>query len=271
MTARFFHDVTVDENRKAQLMRQPAATRTYVIHFTPRSGSSWLTEVISRTGQLSAANEAFNPNFIPRIAQALGAATMEDYIALLLRRFNTGGIYGVEITAHQMNAVFGSYEGFHRFFPDVTSFWLTRKDIVAQAVSLAKMVTTSVAHTPGLDAQRLQEAERGFDYDAKLIKQWLLHILVAEEACEDWFEAYDLAPRRLCYEQITTQGPGPTLDEITGHLGLPPLNHPPGALSHAKLGTQKNAEFAERFRREHPSFLSEVAARRQRTLSRLPD
>lgn len=63
-----FAKVTVDPERRARQRKRPAAHLDYVIHFTPRSGSSRLTEILAATKCLSAANEAFNPTFVPRMA-----------------------------------------------------------------------------------------------------------------------------------------------------------------------------------------------------------
>ena len=105
MNPDLFQDVVVDPQRRAQLQERAPARFFYVIHFTPRSGSSWLTDVIAATRQLSAANEAFNPGFIPRIAQAVHATDLDDYFQMLIRVYNTKGVYGTEVTAHQINAV----------------------------------------------------------------------------------------------------------------------------------------------------------------------
>jgi len=262
-----FAKVTVDPERRARQRKRPAASLDYVIHFTPRSGSSRLTEILAATGRLSAANEAFNPGFVPRMAQALNAADLEDYIAALRRRFNTGGVYGVEVTAHQINALFGSFEAFHAHFPTARNFWLIREDIVAQAISLAKMVSTKVAHNTGAAAS--EEADRAFAYDRRLIRHWLDHIRKAETECESWFARHQLVPLRMSYEQTVRLSPLRMANLVARHLGLPDIPALDFTPRHEKLGTGQNAAFAARFREEEARYLAGVDAARAAMLERL--
>ena len=243
-----FAQVVIDPVKRARQGRRPPATRDYVIHFTPRSGSSWLTDILAATRRLSAANEAFNPAFVPRMAQALNATDLDDYIAALRRRFNTGGLYGVEVTAHQINAIFGSHDAFHARFATARSFWLIRQDIVAQAVSLAKMVTTKVAHDTGDAAATVARTETAFAYDAALIRRWLEHIRIAERQTEDWFARAGVAPLRMSYEQVTQLTPLQAVNVVARHLGLPDIAPMEFAPRHAKLATGQNSDYAARFR-----------------------
>lgn len=264
-----FKDVVIDPQRQARLRERASSTIHYVIHFTPRSGSSWLTDIISATKQLSVANEAFNPGFIPKIAQAVEATDLDAYVEGLLRVFNTKDVYGVEVTAHHIRAVFGEYARFHGYFGKARCFWLIRQDIVAQAVSLAKMVTTKVAHTAGQDRQRVQESDQLFAYDAVSIKRWLEHIHAAELRSEAWFLEYGVTPLRMSYEQITCLSPLQMVNVIARHVGLPDIAPMAFATQHSKLGTDQNLIYAERFRNEQADFMSAIDARRAAMLSKL--
>ena len=267
-----FKKVDFDPELYERVMRKPPAHTRYVIYFTPRSGSSWLTDILARTRRLSLANEAFNPNFIPNIAQVCNASTLEQYINVLLRRHAQKGIYGFEITMHQFEAVFRDPQVFMEHFGRGPCFWLIREDIVAQAVSLYKMVTTKVTHAPQIDAERRAAAEATFRYDASAIKRWLNHILTAERKNEVLFREFGLSPLRMSYEQLTALGAQRTVDLVTRHLGLkknlPRVNLESG---HVKVGTSMNRDFAERFRREERDFLAKVAAERAPWLDRLDD
>lgn len=269
MNQDLFRDVVVDPQRRARLQQRALATSLYVIHFTPRSGSSWLTDIIAATKQLSAANEAFNPGFIPEIAQALNATDLDDYIQMLLRFFNTNGVYGVEITAHDIHAVFGDYAAFHRYFGPAPCFWLIRQDIVAQAVSLAKMVTTAVAHTAESDLQSQRDSDRKFPYDAAVIKRWLEHIHAAEVSSEAWFAQYGLSPLRMSYEQTTALSPLQMVNIIARHAGLPDIAPMAFASQHTKLATEQNKIYADRFRREEADFMASIDLRRAPMLAKL--
>lgn len=264
-----FRNVVIDPQRQVKQLGNSLAHIRYVIHFTPRSGSSWLTDIIAATRQLSAANEAFNPSFIPQIAQAINATDLAGYVQMLQRVLNTRGVYGVEVTSHQIKAVFGGYAAFHAVFGDAPCFWLIRQDIVAQAVSLAKMVTTKVAHTAGHDMQARQEADLAFSYDPGLIKQWLEHIRAAEVRSERWFADYGLSPLRMSYEATTRLTPLQMVNVVARHIGVPDIEPMAFSTQHGKLGTNQNANFAQRFRDEHVAYLAKIDAERAPMLARL--
>src|SRR5579871_4778068 len=60
--------VEVDEAAFANEVRKTTpADRYYIIFFTPRSGSSWLTSVLSATRHLGYPEEYINPEFLPNI------------------------------------------------------------------------------------------------------------------------------------------------------------------------------------------------------------
>jgi LPS sulfotransferase NodH len=264
-----FRNVVIDPQRQAKQLEKALASLRYVIHFTPRSGSSWLTDIIAATKRLSAASEAFNPNFIPGIAQSINATDLDSYVQMLQRVFNTRGVYGVEVTSHQIKAVFGDYAAFHAVFGNAPCFWLIRQDIVAQAVSLAKMITTKVGHTVGSDLKARQEADLAFSYDSAQIKQWLGHIRAAEVRSETWFSDYGLSPLRMSYEATTRLTPLQMVNVIARHIGVADIEPMTFLTQHSKLGTDQNASFARRFRDENADYLAEIEAQRAPMLAKL--
>lgn len=179
-----------DRAQLDSIMQKPEAPKTLAIHFTPRSGSSRLTEILRQTNRLGRANELFNPNFLPEMATKFQAPDLETYIAVARRRLRHGEVFSFEITAYQLEKVFGSTMVYDAFFEHVPTIWLIREDIVQQAVSLTKMITLNMAHStePGFDA-----AAR-MDYDAAAIQRWLRHILKAEQLTEAYFAASGVPP-----------------------------------------------------------------------------
>jgi LPS sulfotransferase NodH len=259
-----FADVRFDPDRYGRRLRTPLPATRYGIFFTPRSGSSWLTEVATRSGVLGNPGEFFNPGHIPKIARGLGADTLERYCALLQRARSPGGVFGFEITWFQLERVFGSEEAFLRAFPARLPYiYLTRRNIVLQAVSLAKAVTTEVFHAPQASAADLARADLDFAYDAALIADWLAHIREMERRSERFFARAGIVPVRLCYEQITRWGPSRTVRRLAAVAGVKaPADLPLADLAHRKIGTAKNARFARRFRSEFPELCAETEAGR---------
>lgn len=259
----WFAGVRFDPARYRADMARPAPRKEYVIYFTARSGSSWLTEVLRATGRLGRAGEVFNPDFLPEMAQVCNAPTLAQYLDVIRRRQAPNGVWGCEVTWHQILAVFGTPEAFAGRFGQAGAVWLIRRDIVAQAVSLAKMVRSGVGHSVGHDAAARAAADAAFAYDGPEIARWLHHLCEAEDGCEALFARHGIAPLRLAYEDMIAAGPQAVADRIARHIGEPAL--PPGltfAIAHDKLGTARNDAYAARFARENPRLLARIGRRR---------
>ncbi|MBT8423745.1 MAG: Stf0 sulfotransferase family protein [Silicimonas sp.] len=252
-----------------RLMKRPAPERCYAIHFTPRSGSSWLTDAAERSGVLGSPRECFNPNFMPEMVRALGAFDLEEYIEVLGRRFQAAGTWGFEITHFQLERIFETDAAFHAHFGDARHIWLIREDIVAQAVSLQKMHETGVSHSVSMSADDRQSAEERFAFDAEAIGTWLLHIRRLETITEKYFNAFGIAPLRLSYERLMSHTPGDVIGAISRFVGAGEVDNADVTSTHEKVGTPRNLEFADRFRKENRAFCSYVAEDRQPLLSGL--
>lgn len=251
---------------RAIARRSPAAIR-YVIWFTARSGSSWLTDIADKTGRLSRPGECFNPDFIPQMARKMNAGTMDQFIEMLLRRRNAEGVFGCEITWHQLMRSFGSPEPFMRHFRADPCFWLIREDIVLQAVSLARKQQTKIGHSIQADGHALEATEESFVYDVRQIRRFLGHLTRAEEETEAVFARYGLTPLRLSYERITAMGAETMVNVIAHHIGVPPIPVQPIETGHRKIGTDRNAEFAARFRAEHVRLMAKTDTARAARLA----
>lgn len=247
---------------RRDLKRLPAAGLHYVIHFTPRSGSSWLADILSATGRLSQPGECFNPSFVPAIAQRMNAANLRQYIAMLERWRNTHGVFGCQLTYYHLRVVFGGAERFMRFFGQAPCLWLLREDIVLQAVSLAKKQQTNIGHTAHAGEMDRAEVDRGFVYDAEQIARFVRHVFEAEQGTEAIFSEYGPAPLRLSYERMTAMGAEAAVNVVAHHIGVPPVRGVEIATGHAKLGTDRNAEYAARFRAEHAEMMAAIDAAR---------
>lgn len=269
-----FAGLAPDPGRQAAVLARPLPPVRLVIWFTPRSSSTRLTEILAATRRLGHANEVFNPRFAARPARSVGAADAAGYARLIVRAQAVAGVWSCEITAHQLAALFGSGEDFLQAVQPTAHLWLIRRDIVAQAVSLAKMVATGIGHTPQAGGAARAAADAGYGYDGRAIRHWIGHLRRAEIASEALFRRHGLQPLRLSYEQLTGLAPQQVVDLVAAHLGLPPPAAPvaEGArLAHQKLGTARNAAQAGRFARENPAFLRRLARQRAPMLALLRD
>lgn len=260
----------VDRSAYEKALKRPPAHTQYVIFFTPRAGSSWLTDVATQTGQLGRPSETFNPRHLNKIARSMNATNLREYCHMLARLRATKGVAGFEITHHQLRAVFRGDVRFRAFYPNPHVFWLIRKDIVGQAVSLYKMTTTRVSHSVKLGPDEIAVRDAAFEYSSDRIAHWINHILLAEHRTEALISAAGWRPMRLWYEENAQIGAQAMLGHMAAFMGLPALTtDPKQASGHTKIATGKNVEFAERFAEERPEFLRQVAQERAPYLEKL--
>ncbi len=253
----------IEINEMAWLMDElmlPLPDKHYVIIFTARSGSSWLTNILSETKLIGFPEEYLNPNFIRGVAGAVNSTVPEEFLAGLRRRRQTpNGVFGLE--AREMDIeLFGADCFFKTFDDNAVFFNLWRGNLVAQAVSLFRAVETQQFHL-----KQGEQAAAPPAYDTKSIGKWMIHLALQENA-----NLKMLLQRRrpfvnLRYEEMV-HNKRQTLRIFAEELGIE--LSPETLMAHAerpllKLGNDWNTETEARFRAEASTLVSRVEANRK--------
>jgi len=111
----------------------------YIIVTTPRSGSGLLCAYLQGTGIAGIPNEYLQAGFLPKEAKE----NLAEYVKSLRREYQTfNGLFGFKIFAHDAQKIPGLLDNWFEFFPDARYIYLTRKNILAQAVSLTIALQT---------------------------------------------------------------------------------------------------------------------------------
>ena len=239
---------------------------TYCILFTPRSGSSRVTDILARTGRLGTPREFFNPAALPQIAEKFNATSLPEYVDRLGRVRTHKGVFGFQVTYEHLITVFRTEEAFRQAFASARFFWLVRRDIVAQAVSGSRMVQTELRHLERPDPSRVAEAEARFRYRPLDIRFRIQRLAWMEKRTERFLERFGIVPVRLCHEQLVHMPEREVARLFAQPLGLALGKQVNPVSTHAQVSADKSAEFADRFRAEHRGFLRRVDAARNRTL-----
>lgn len=268
MRKRAIFDPQADRGAYEYALQMPAPTQVYTILFTARSGSSWLSDIITETQCMGSPQEWFNPRLMPSSTRAKGSRNLDEFTNAISRHNAYGGYFGFEITIHQLKATFGSGRKLLDYFPDTTFFSLIRKDIVAQAVSLFKLETTGISHTKNMSEQDVSRKDTEFRYDRDGLKRAIRHTLAAEIGQEAFFHNFNIQPIRLSYEGMTAMGKEQVCRFFADKLGAQMEQNPDAESRHRKIGTRKNDEFSERFRQEEKTFLAEIEDLRKAWLTR---
>ena len=258
-----------DPERRARTAAKPLPDRTYVILFTPRSGSTRLGEILGQSG-LSHPREVFNPRFVPGLARKVGAHDLASYADLIRRDRAQRGVMGLEATWWHVRRLFVTPRRFADLVRPDAWLWLVREDLALQAVSLARLLQTGQGHDQSdLSPDRRQEAEAAFAYDAAQVAACARRLARMERDSEALLAALGARPLRLSYERLLALGPEATARLIAAHVGAAPDPAATLALTHRKLGGDKNAAFAARFRADHPGLLRRLERARLPTLRAL--
>lgn len=209
--------------------------------------------------------EFFNPAFIPDIAQKFSARNLKDYVDLILRLRNTDGVFGCEVTYPQILQTFGSFDDFMDSLQPTATLSLIREDIVAQAVSISRMVQTKVSHSTVSSCEDIASADDRFRYSPRQIEKYLCALAWMENRTHACLSGCGASPLRLTYEQTIAIKPSRLAGMIAAHVGLD--GDLPGVGSaHYKLGQEKSIEFAARFRRDRPHLTEMIDRKRHHIL-----
>ncbi len=228
---------------------------------TPRSGSSYLCDVMTKIKLFGTPGEMLNQEFIPKIIQRIPARTPEEYIRNVVRSRKTkNGISGLKASWFQ-------FKGFSEIMNDCSYLsgfkyiYLTRRDLAAQAISLYKATETSVFHTNIKHSEEAMTKLQSLEYDYEKIKEWYVHIDRQEKGWQAYFYKNRIFPLCLNYEDVDDDLFG-VIKRIATFVGVDPNNVkiPAEASVFEKIRDQRNIEWAHRFSLEYdepvnpPSF-----------------
>jgi trehalose 2-sulfotransferase len=240
-----------------EIANKTPADRCYVVLFTPRSGSSWLTSILSAAKVLGQPEEYVNESFVRNTAKATNSRDPKGMLAILKRRRKTpNGVFGIEATSTQIK-LFGEAEFFESFGAKVVMFHLWRDNIVAQGISLYRAVTTKRfhSHSPYTEPP---------PYDAVEICKWIGHLFRIENENRSMLDRNGYFPRVIRYEDIT-RSRNTTIAIFADALRVDvPSNSSEGetVAEFKKIGDQWNRTAEQAFRNDEKGFVQDVEAQR---------
>lgn len=206
--------------------------------------------------------EVFNPVLAHSIARAMGASSLDEYVGKILRARNTKGVFGAELTWPHLLSIFKTERRFLQYVEPSKFIWLRRQDIVAQAVSVMAMVQSGVAHAKSATKDDIQRSRDTLVYDQRHIRRIVSMLAWSERNIESFFQAHQVEPLRMTYEQMMATPTHEIVQSIADHLGVKiDLGDAPES-GHKKLSGSRNSDFADRFRTENASFVRKVEQRR---------
>jgi LPS sulfotransferase NodH len=243
-----------------EMMQERPSDRNYIIVFTPRSGSTWLSSILGATQLLGNPEEYINPAFVRNTAKAMNSTDPSGLLAILRRRRKSrNGVFGIKVTAVDV-MLYGEAQFYSAFDEDTVIFNLWRDNLVAQGISLYRAVSTGRFHSWDADKGVTETAV----YDRARIKQWVQHVADYENQNLLMLARHACSPRSLCYEDIVrsrTMAISIFADAMRVDL---PIGQLAGLESSElrKIGDDWNRAMELQFRHEEAEFLHDIEAQR---------
>ena len=226
-----------------------------------------MTDLVGSAGGCGIPGEYFNPRLIKQAATFLGAQDLEDYVNLLMRRRNTHGVFGSEITSTHLYSIFHSDKIFFELYQPTSSVFLIRENIVEQAVSISRMKQTGVAHNTSSPNPKKSGVE--FQYRSDQIRSGLDRLLSMEKKLERIFHRRKIEPLRLSYEILTSVSPDRLLPVIAKHVAATCEQATGFDSEHTKVGDERSLEYGHHFCRNNGKLLERIHKQRAYTLDAL--
>lgn len=209
-----------------------------------RSGSTVLCREIERRFRFRRVDESLRLPRLAKVAADHGLGSVNDSIAATIRADSEAGWFAFKAGAEAL--LVGELSGLIPARLDkMRLILLLRRDLVAQAVSIAKAEQTGIWHSNQVGKRVAGDAV----YDAARIAGSLRRILAALEALRLYARIATVPAARLFYEDFADGDTAP-IEAACDDLGLPRRVEPwaPAWRTVTKIGDGVNLEWADRFR-----------------------
>jgi len=184
---------------------QPEPVEGLFLCMTPRSGSTFFGAVLRDNG-FGEFMERFRvvKGSLERDIANARAQTYEDYVSSKISRDRKGGSVAFKLDWAQFVPLY--YLGaWPRYFVKSHFIYLTRENMLLQAISRYVGDATGIFHSPHLAEGKSLPADVAFDFDK--ITEHLRYLINMMSAWEMFFAAEGVTPIRLTYEQIVEELP----------------------------------------------------------------
>lgn len=226
-------------DRRYDFQHFSGTANAYVICSIPRAGGHYLCHLLWSTGSFGSPSEYFLGSFVDAWKKHYGTATELDSIRRIVAdRTSPNGWFGIKVHWNQFQRL-QSLSVPESIFRIEGYVFLTRKDIVAQAISRV------IAHQTGQWISLDPKLPREPVYDRGLIAKY---IDLIERDTENWRlfrERIDKPFVELTYEDLLGR-PQTWVDDIARTLGVSGQTAI-ASLPVTKQGDERNREWARRF------------------------
>ncbi len=234
--------------------------RQYAICLVPRSGSTVLAHLLKNTGRFGFPNEWMAVALAEGEARETGSPDWDTLFRRVMARYaSDNGVSGIELALAHLTWGRQATGRPDILDPGWTYFYLRRRNIVRQAISM------HVAHQSGVlhSFQMTDDSRKGRDavlYDTPAIRSWIKFLQDEELKWEREFGRMGIEPIRLYYEDITAR-PERAVRLFSNVLGLPETPTIKTSTIE-RIGTSRTDDWEARYRDEDAQYLSALPLHR---------
>lgn len=252
--ARFFSELElkeINEKRLEDLRNTADPPIRLVIAITPRSGSSYLCDLLTSSNCFGIPQEYIHEALFDEFIELMPARSADEYLSHLFRQTATpNGVATLKTDWFRLKDFMALLPDRARFY-EFKYIFLTRDDRAAQAVSLYRAVESKIWHTSEnhtkAEVRRLEQ----LDYSFEKINRWHENIVEQELGWRQYFEEMRLPALPVKYEELESN-PSAVLNKIATYIGVDPsamdVSTKPSPFR--KLRDDKSIDWADRFRAE---------------------
>lgn len=243
-----FNSATPDLDRLEQLAAQPEPRSRFIIAITPRSGSSYLCDRMRKTQRLGRPEEVLGRLSINNRLKNIPGRTADEYLRHAVRVKRTANdVAGLKASWFQFENFIAAMDD-RAYLAGFKYIYLTRRDLVAQAVSLYKATASSVFHSDKQHDDAALNRLNALQYDYDAIQYWYAHIVAQEQGWQRFFYRHRIFPLCISYEDIEYDVLA-VLKRIATYVAVQPQNIvlPDEPSVFKKIGDSRNGEWAWRF------------------------
>jgi LPS sulfotransferase NodH len=215
------------------------AERGFLICTTPRSGSTYLCDLLRATGKLGKPHEFFSAWMMQRLGRPHRYGPVAEHLELIRTHGCTAnGIFGSKVFRYNLGVL--SPAKVLAAMGNPAILFLERMDLVGQAISFSRSAVTRAFRAGEADA-------RTPEYDPVLIRGYLELLIRENAAWRLWFARQGITPLLVTYEDLVAN-PQRVIDGIALKLGVAgPVAIHPAALKVRIQRDELNAQWRERF------------------------
>ena len=182
--------------------------RYYVLCSCPRTGSGLVAAALRQMG-LGDPQEFFNridDNY--NVRQDFVELPLESYIDKIKAEYSVNGLFGIKTHYHQIPPAI--VDTFPQIFPDAGYVFLTRRNVLRQALSWARATQTGA-----WDAGRAEDRQPVFE--RPLVVKSIFDMVKEIENWENFFARHGIKPLSAVYEDVCDRYED-TIARIISHI-----------------------------------------------------